>query len=44
MPTFRTANTRVLGLLNGEYHIADRLEPEQYASLSSNPKSPRTGR
>ncbi|TPK59112.1 ABC transporter substrate-binding protein [Mesorhizobium sp. B2-4-19] len=29
------ANTRVLGLLNGEYHLAERLEPEQYASLSS---------
>lgn len=27
------ANTRVLGLMNGEYHIAERLEPEQYASL-----------
>lgn len=27
------ANTRVLGLLNGEYHIAERLEPEQYLSL-----------
>lgn len=32
------ANTRALGLLNGEYHIAERLEPEQYASLSRNPK------
>jgi peptide/nickel transport system substrate-binding protein len=30
------ANTRVLGLLNGEYHIAERLEPEQYTSLTSN--------
>lgn len=30
------SNTRVLGLLNGEYHIAERLEPEQYASLASN--------
>lgn len=32
------ANTRVLGLLNGEYHIAERLEPEQYASLDGNDK------
>ncbi|WP_137113391.1 ABC transporter substrate-binding protein [Mesorhizobium sp. GR13] len=32
------ANTRVLGLLNGQYHIAERLEPEQYASLKDNPK------
>lgn len=31
------ANTRVLGLLNGEYQIAERLEPEQFASLASNP-------
>lgn len=31
------ANTRVLGLLNGEYHIAERLEPEQFASLANNP-------
>lgn len=30
------ANTRVLGLLNGEYHIAERLEPEQHASLAGN--------
>lgn len=30
------ANTRVLGLMNGEYHIAERLEPEQYESLLSN--------
>lgn len=29
-------NTRVLGLLNGEYHIAERLEPEQYESLLGN--------
>lgn len=28
------ANTRVLGLLNGQYHLTERLEPEQYASLS----------
>lgn len=27
------ANTRVLGLLNGQYHLAERLEPEQYESL-----------
>lgn len=27
------SNTRVLGLLNGEFHIAERLEPEQYLSL-----------
>ncbi|RWG07749.1 ABC transporter substrate-binding protein [Mesorhizobium sp.] len=32
------ANTRVLGLLNGQYQIAERLEPEQYASLQGNPK------
>jgi peptide/nickel transport system substrate-binding protein len=32
------ANTRVLGLLNGEYHLAERLEPEQYKSLSGNPE------
>lgn len=32
------ANTRVLGLMNGEYHIAERLEPEQYASLLSDDK------
>src|SRR5690606_3355568 len=30
------ANTRVLGLMNGEYHIAERLEPEQYESLVGN--------
>jgi peptide/nickel transport system substrate-binding protein len=30
------ANTRVLGLMNGEYHIAERLEPEQYESLLDN--------
>lgn len=28
------ANTRVLGLLNGQYHLTERLEPEQYLSLS----------
>ncbi|PWE52521.1 diguanylate cyclase [Metarhizobium album] len=27
------ANTRVLGLLNGQYHLTERLEPEQYLSL-----------
>ena len=32
------ANTRVLGLLNGQYHVIERLEPEQYASLAKNPK------
>lgn len=32
------ANTRVLGLLNGQYQIAERLEPEQYASLQGNSK------
>ncbi len=32
------ANTRVLGLMNGEYQIAERLEPEQYASLLTNEK------
>ncbi|MDP2732364.1 MAG: ABC transporter substrate-binding protein, partial [Hoeflea sp.] len=29
------ANTRVLGLLNGQYHLTERLDPEQYASLSN---------
>lgn len=29
-------NTRVLGLMNGEYQIAERLEPEQYKSLLTN--------
>lgn len=29
------ANTRVLGLLNGQYHLTERLEPEQYVSLSN---------
>ncbi|MDR3006022.1 MAG: ABC transporter substrate-binding protein [Acidovorax sp.] len=32
------ANTRVLGLLNGQYHLAERLEPEQYTSLKQNPR------
>lgn len=32
------ANTRVLGLMNGEYHIAERLEPEQFESLQSSDK------
>lgn len=27
-------NTRVLGLMNGEYDIIERLEPEQYQALS----------
>jgi peptide/nickel transport system substrate-binding protein len=27
------SNTRVLGLLNGQYQIIERLEPEQYESL-----------
>jgi peptide/nickel transport system substrate-binding protein len=31
-----SSNTRVLGLLNGEYQIIERIEPEQYASLESN--------
>jgi peptide/nickel transport system substrate-binding protein len=30
------ANTRLLGLMNGEYQIAERLEPEQYATLAGN--------
>jgi peptide/nickel transport system substrate-binding protein len=30
------SNTRVLGLLNGQYQIIERLEPEQYQSLSKN--------
>lgn len=29
------ANTRVLGLLNGQYHLTERLEPEQYESLKA---------
>ena len=32
------ANTRLLGLMNGEYQIVERLEPEQYASLAGNDK------
>lgn len=32
------SNTRVLGLLNGQYQIIERLEPEQYATLSKNKK------
>ncbi len=32
------ANTRVLGLLNGEYHLTERLEPEQYESLKEEGK------
>jgi peptide/nickel transport system substrate-binding protein len=27
------ANTRTLGLLNGQFHLTERLEPEQYLSL-----------
>ncbi|MBN8909694.1 MAG: ABC transporter substrate-binding protein, partial [Rhodospirillales bacterium] len=30
------ANTRVLGLLNGQYQVIERLEPEQYQTLSKN--------
>ncbi len=30
------SNTRVLGLLNGQYQIIERLEPEQYQSLAKN--------
>lgn len=30
------ANTRLLGLMNGEYQLVERLEPEQYASLAAN--------
>lgn len=33
-----SANTRVLGLLNGQYHLTERLEPEQYASLKKEAK------
>ncbi len=29
-------NTRMFGLMNGEYHIAERLEPEQYETLIGN--------
>ena len=32
------ANTRVLGLLNGQYQVIERLEPEQYQTLAKNPK------
>ena len=32
------ANTRVLGLLNGQYHLTERLEPEQYNSLKGEAK------
>lgn len=32
------ANTRVLGMLNGQYHLTERLEPEQYLSLSKEAK------
>lgn len=32
------ANTRVLGLLNGQYHLTERLEPEQYTSLKKEGK------
>ena len=31
-----SSNTRVLGLLNGEYQIIERLEPEQYETLEGN--------
>lgn len=30
------ANTRTLGLLNGQYQLTERLEPEQYLSLKKN--------
>lgn len=30
------SNTRVLGLLNGQYQVIERLEPEQYQSLAKN--------
>jgi peptide/nickel transport system substrate-binding protein len=30
------SNTRVLGLLNGQYQVIERLEPEQYKSLAAN--------
>jgi peptide/nickel transport system substrate-binding protein len=30
------SNTRILGLLNGEYHLTERLEPEQILSLEKN--------
>ena len=33
-----SANTRVLGLLNGQYQLTERLEPEQYASLKKEAK------
>lgn len=29
------SNTRMLGLLNGQYHLTERLEPEQYLSLKT---------
>lgn len=31
------ANTRVLGMLNGQYHLTERLEPEQFNSLAADP-------
>ena len=31
------SNTRVLGLLNGQYQIIERLEPEQYQTFAKNP-------
>jgi ABC-type transport system substrate-binding protein len=31
------SNTSVLGLLNGQYQIVERLEPEQYQTLAKNP-------
>ena len=33
-PWIADANTRVLGLLSGEFDLTDRLEPEQYETLS----------
>jgi peptide/nickel transport system substrate-binding protein len=31
------SNTRVLGLLNGQYQIIERIEPEPYQTLAKNP-------
>lgn len=31
------SNTRALGLLNGQFHLAERLEPEQYVTLNKKP-------
>lgn len=32
------SNTRVLGLLNGQFQLAERLEPKQYTTLKNKPE------